>query len=549
MVQVRYSGTTANTYTGTTTINAGALQLNKTAGVDAIAAGGSVIVGDDLGGNNADVLGLAASNQINDSVSVDVRSSGNFNFNNNSETISGLILTTGLGFGASVNTGTGTLTLGGNVTVNNINAVTDDTQADINGLLNLGGATRTITVADATLVTTDLALNAAVSNGSIVKEGAGRADLGSTVVYSLGSVTINNGAFGFNATGGDGVTINTITVNNGGTGILLAGNKLQNLVDLTVNTGGTFNFNNLSDTIGNIAGGGDITNIATITLDDLAVNADFSGTIAGAGGLILRGQLTTGTQTLSGANPNTYAGNTTVNAGTLILNKTAGVNAIPGGTLTIGDSNGANDADVVRLDASNQIADGTNVAIATTGLFNLNGNSDTVGALTVTTGNGIASTINTGAGTLTLGGNVTVNNTNLLTDSTAVDINGNLNLGGATRTVTVTDATTLNPDINIAAAISNGGVVKAGTGQLEFSGAAANTYVGNTVINAGQLRLNKTAGTDAIAGGIIQIGDSAAGNDSDLLQLLASNQINDVVGVDIRNSGRSRTRHRSKCYN
>src|SRR5262249_54809759 len=52
-----------------------------------------------------------------------------------------------------------------------------------------------------------------------------------------------------------------------------------------------------------------------------------------------------GTTEYSGGVRNLYGGNTTVNEGTLVLNKTAGPNIL--GTLTVGDSLGGPDADVV----------------------------------------------------------------------------------------------------------------------------------------------------------------------------------------------------------
>src|SRR4051794_13087322 len=91
--------------------------------------------------------------------------------------------------------------------------------------------------------------------------------------------------------------------------------------------------------------------------------------------------------------------------------------------------------------------------------------------------------ITTGAGTLTLGGNVTTN-----TNAVAATILGNLSLGGTTRTFTVASGGGA-ADLNISAVITNGGtaagLTKAGTGTLVLSG--ANTYTGATTLNAGTL--------------------------------------------------------------
>jgi autotransporter-associated beta strand protein len=66
-----------------------------------------------------------------------------------------------------------------------------------------------------------------------------------------------------------------------------------------------------------------------------------------------------GTLTFSGTAANTYTGVTTVNAGTLALAKSAGLNAIAG-NLVVGDGRGV---DTVRLDANDQIADTASVTL------------------------------------------------------------------------------------------------------------------------------------------------------------------------------------------
>ena len=74
--------------------------------------------------------------------------------------------------------------------------------------------------------------------------------------------------------------------------------------------------------------------------------------------------------------------------------------------------------------------------------------------------------IATGAGTLTVNGNITTN-----ASATSATISGQLNLGGATRTLDVADGEAAI-DLDISAAISNGGITKTGAGTLQLSGAA-----------------------------------------------------------------------------
>src|SRR5439155_9099219 len=67
--------------------------------------------------------------------------------------------------------------------------------------------------------------------------------------------------------------------------------------------------------------------------------------IAGGGSLLKTG---TGTLVLGGDTTNTYTGNTYVQAGTLVLNKTAATTAIPGGEVMVGDNAGGDNADVLQ---------------------------------------------------------------------------------------------------------------------------------------------------------------------------------------------------------
>src|SRR5262249_16954726 len=113
---------------------------------------------------------------------------------------------------------------------------------------------------------------------------------------------------------------------------------------------------------------------------DLNVSASFTGQTGAS--LAFNGP---GTTEFSGGVRHLYAAHTTVNEGTLVLNKSVGPNIL--GLLTVGDNLGGPDADVVRYGAAaagDQISEYTgagntvlNLTVNSSGLLDLNGKSDT----------------------------------------------------------------------------------------------------------------------------------------------------------------------------
>jgi fibronectin-binding autotransporter adhesin len=178
-----------------------------------------------------------------------------------------------------------------------------------------------------------------------------------------------------------------------------------------------------------------------------ATNASstFSGAISGTGGSFTKSG--TGTLTLDGTTANTLSGTFNVNDGTVLLAKTAGLDATGTGALNIGDGTGAAASALVQLNAANQINDGAAVTINADGRLNLNGNSETIGSLA---SSAAASTVTLGAGTLTTGGN-----------------NGSTTFAGVVS--------------------GTGGLTKVGTGTMTLTN--ANSYTGATTISAGTLAL------------------------------------------------------------
>ena len=194
--------------------------------------------------------------------------------------------------------------------------------------------------------------------------------------------TIRNSGTIFGGT----LTLNGATVN-AVSNVVLRNNSLS-LLSLTNGTSQVMNvaLNNPTDNVVNIGSFGGITISSVIKNGTLAPNANLTLNAPSTGAL-----------TFSGAAANTYSGLTAVNTGTLILNKTAGVNAIAG-DIRIGNGTTGGTA-TARLGAANQFNDTSDVELAG-GTLNLNGFSEGaagttgIGALTLTT----TSTLDFGAG-------------------------------------------------------------------------------------------------------------------------------------------------------
>ena len=123
---------------------------------------------------------------------------------------------------------------------------------------------------------------------------------------------------------------------------------------------------------------------------------DLTGSLAGSGNLLINGG---GGFVLGGAVANTFSGLITVSHGNLMLNKSAGVNAIAGNvTVQGGLATGAS----LTVAASHQIANNAAVSVGAYGSFGFSGSglTETIGSLTNSGG-----TFITGANTLIGSGN------------------------------------------------------------------------------------------------------------------------------------------------
>jgi len=416
-------GGNSNTYTGSTVVNEGTLELGKTGA----AVIGPLIVGDGAGGANADVVRFTRNSQLASSCAVTINSSGLLDLDGFTGVVGSLTMT-----GGTAASGTGSLGLNGNLTVNAASA-----QATITGNLLLQGATRTFNITNGS-APIDLLVSAVIANGTgtggILKTGGGRLQFAAANTYS-GTTTIDAGVLAIFSASGLGTTNQGTVVNSGA---LLSINGVSGGSESLSLVGGTL----ASDTGSNYWTG----NIQLSSNSSIAAATDtvlnLSGVLSGTGGVTKGGD---GTLIYSGALNNTYSGVTTVNQGVLLLSKTTS-NAVPG-ALVIGNGTGGPDADIVRLDAIQQMSVNSPVTVNSSGLLDLKGSSDSIASLTG---------------------------------------NGHIETGGAAAMLSVGHD---NASTTFAGLISGpGGLTKAGAGTLILGG--DNTYSGPTIVNNGSLIVN-----------------------------------------------------------
>jgi autotransporter-associated beta strand protein len=396
--------------------NAPVVQLNKAPGTNAIT--GEVEI-------NGGILQLAADNQIPDTTELQLNG-GSVDFNGRNETVAkvtkrGGAFRTNAGTavphtitisGDFLNTGTGNF-----ATMEDVQIASSSTM-QVNGLFRLDAFTRAVLGAsDAQLVL-----------------GGGLEMTGTTITQSSGA----------------GLNI-----------IRLLSNVQTFPAAAPANLGNSTD----SDTFLELDG------IRTFTIADGPAGLDFqiSSVIrnntapANPGGLVKAGSGTM--QLQGGGTANSYTGPTSVNEGTLVLFKNAGVNAINSTTITVGDGVGGARADRLVVRNSNQINDSAEVAVSSSGLFDLASfdASEAIAALS-------------GAGAVDLGPTSTLT----LTGTANTVFSGSLRGGGA--------------------------VSKTGTGAIELSGTSE--YLGPTIVTAGTLLV-----TGALHGTPVTIsGGTLAGN-------------------------------------
>lgn len=520
------SGSSSNTHSGLLTVNQGTLTLSKTGGATAVAGNLAITNGGfvTFTGGTTNEIAATATVSLSGLSSVFNGTGPNADIGSNlRQTLASLTITGGtFNAGASSvwNIGAVSFAAGENkVFVGNSGSLLNFGSLS---LVGMNGAASSTAVANGFTI---FGNGGSLANRTTLTIGAGGLALdGSSIRMSTGSSGSELVLNGDVTT--SGTTASSITRE--------SGTDLLPYVSLSGTTGV------VSRTF-TVAGGGADLSIAPIIYNGAATTAS----------LIKNGA---GTLTFNGAEANTYTGDTTINAGTLRLNKTAGITSVVGNIIV-------NTGGTLQLSTSNQIADTAGITLnggTITGLFtdetiafftqnsggmsgSNTGHYTVTGAFTLAGGSlftinssAIPASWNVGSAILT-GADILIGGTNgAANPRTSLTIGaGGLLMAGRTITMNVGDAgvilylngdftgtgtnnittnatSTVQPLLEIGAATrtfnvlngttslgvivsgSGGSLVKTGGGLLFVT--AANSYSGTTTTSGGTFSVAGTAG-------------------------------------------------------
>jgi autotransporter-associated beta strand protein len=492
----------ANTYSGTTLITNGVLNIQNNTALGATNSGTTVGSGAALelqGGitNGAEALALNGTG---------ISSGGALRNVSGDNTYGGTITNV---TASRINSDAGTLTLSGAV---NANALA----------LTFGGAG-------------NIAANGAITNSAstVTKDGAGTLTLAASNTYS-GGTTINAGTVAISNAASFGS--NTVTfASNNTTVAALAGVLFTNNIALTGDGTvdvGSFNLTNS----GIISNTGSLTKAGAGTLILGRANTYSGGTTINAGTVAISNAASFGSNTVTFASngtkmvalanmlvTNTYAltGNGTMDVGANLVMTNSGAISGAGGLTKSGTG-------TVVLSASNNFSGTTTLSAGVLSLANTNALS--ASTLDHSSAGSVSFSNLTGANLGGLQGSTGITLTNLAGTAVALNVGGN------------------NSSTTYSGALSGGGsLTKSGAGTLALSG--ANTYSGGTLVSAGALSGDSSSlrgnitnsaavvfnqSTNGTYAGVLSGGGSLAKNGAGTLILSASNSFS---GGTLLNSG------------
>jgi autotransporter-associated beta strand protein len=365
---------------------------------------------------------------------------------------------------------------GGSITLESASTIgSTNNTLTVEGIIDNGGKLLTVTGLGNTIFGGSGILE---GDGGLTKTGPGTLSLSGfgNNIYR-GITTVSAGVLILEKPSALGSTVGNTIVAGNGAALVLSGGFTFNAEPLTLNGTGVGNTGAIRNATGNNTWTGNIIMDSFSSIDVGTGSLTMNGTITGLAGLM---KLGLGSLIFGGNQSNSFTGTLTVSAGFLFLDKSSGI-AVPG-ALVIGN-NGVNfNFALVQLVRSNQISDSSAVTINSSAQLDLQSHDDAIRTLTL-----IGGRVSTGTGILQLNGDV-IASSDLL--GTSAVIEGNLGLGGNTRTFTVFSGSAA-VDLLITAKISAQagiGLIKAGTDTLRLTG--NNTYSGQTIVNAGRLQVD-----------------------------------------------------------
>jgi autotransporter-associated beta strand protein len=474
---ITFAGDYDNTFSGATRVGCERLQLNKPPGVRAVS--GPLIIGADVPEQHE--VRWLNHGQLPPDANVTLHQSGLLSLNDFAETLANLTFN-----GGHVNLASDSvLQLFGTVTANPSSAT-----ALIDGATGLGSfflsGMRTFNVADGTVAGPDLRIDARIAGGigggGMTKIGDGTLALGGNNNFS-GAVIISNGIVRADHNNALGTTSAGTTVHEGAT--LFLANAADLVREPVILNGAGFGGTN-----GALLASGAVTlsnNVVLAGPSTIRVDSPWQlkidGVISGAGPLTKIGS---GTLTLAGTANNTFSGDTLVNAGTLQLDKSDFVQAVPG-NLVIGSGGFFATPATVRHFSQDQIWAGVTVNAGS--LLDVNGYEEYLLTLTLNGGGDVQ----TGGGLLTLLAGNSLGVDPGPTGNNTATISGRLGLRVGNHQISVGGFNLPPPggapELDIPATVEFvdglANLHKHGAGTMRLRG--ANTFTGTLIVNDGRV--------------------------------------------------------------
>jgi len=514
----------SNSYTGTTTINGGTLQIGGAGSLGSGSYAGSIVIGtgDTFQYSSSAAQTLSGVISGSGALTKDTSSTSTLTLSGNNSYTGGTNINAGT-VSATVNNAlgtTGTVTVGSGGT---LNLSTGNTTYGFASLSGSGIVNVTVgTGSQNTAFKGGTGFTGTINIGTGAAAGAGKAQITNATLGAGSTINIASNATLFYAQ--TNTLPSNITLNGGDTGESLGQLRVENSAIVS----------------GNVTLAGDITGTGDFTIGVNSGTGTISGNIGESGGARALSKGGNGTMILGGTN--TYTGATTIGAGTLRLANSLALqnstlNYTGGAALVFDSSVGTHAFTFGGLSGTSNIAladNGANAVALTVG----NNNTSPAAYSGILSGGG--SLAKTGTGTLTISGSstytgaTTVNGGTLLVSGTG-GINGSsgITINGSTAKFVQTSSTAVTVPITLTQGTLDGtGAVGAvtvgnGTGGIVTNGGGGGgtstlTMDSLTFNGAGTVSLNKASDTSTVALAVTNAFTTTPANGQITLNVLTS---------------------------